>query len=630
MRAKTINVSNATQLAAAIKSATGGETILLAPGNYGEVFIKGRMLTNMVTIKSANSSNDARMSDLRIDRSSGFRFEDIDINRPLKSGEATFTQVAYISNSKNIQLAGIDFRGSMDGNAANDGIALRVGGSQNIQVTGSTFDQWSQAGLFQDSSGLTVTGNKVMDVVRTFTMTNISKSVFSDNDFGPSGSAPPPTESTPAPPPEPTPAPPPEPAPAPPPPPPAEPAPAPPPPPPPEPAPAPPPPAGPVINVANWSELNKAITSATGGETILLAPGNYGQLWIKSKSFADTVTIQSANSANDAVFNMINISNSTGIKFNDVDVHRPLLPGEPVHLVAATVSGSKQIDFVGVDFYGSLDNSPWNDGSGLRVTGSQEVRVVDSTFQQLNRGMIFMDTSQLAVVGNTVFDVREGMNFGAVNGVMIAQNRMYGFDPNYAAGDHSDAIQFMTATVNVGSTDVTIRDNVIMQGANGGTQGIFITSQVAGVRHSDFLVENNIYNGDSRHGITVQATNGLVVRGNTVTTAPGGKLEAGINIQNNGNVVIEDNITPLMSQSGNTGLVMRDNIDLWDRNTKVGLALSQVFEDSPAGLFSEDAFDSRTATGFQGFNGIGAAAFDLANFNGHADVAALLPDLLIA
>lgn len=92
MPAITINVSNAAQLAAAIRSAKGGETILLAAGDYGALSIKGRMLSETVTIKSADPANDARISDLRIDKSSGFRIEDIDLNRPLKAGEADFTQ----------------------------------------------------------------------------------------------------------------------------------------------------------------------------------------------------------------------------------------------------------------------------------------------------------------------------------------------------------------------------------------------------------------------------------------------------------------------------------------------------------------------------------------------------------
>ena len=604
MPAITIKVSNAAQLAAAIKSVKGGETILLAAGDYGVVSIKGRMLADTVTIKSADGANDARFSDLRIDRSSGFRVEDIDVNRPLKSGEATFLQAAYVSSSSNIQLVGIDFRGSMDGNAKNDGVALRITGGSGNTVTGSTFEQWNQAALFADTKGLIVEGNSVTGVVKTFAFTSLQDSVvagnsfvgvkpewspttggvtFRDNSVG--GIAAPVIESG----------------------------------------------IGKSIAVANAAQLAAAVAKVTGGETILLAAGDYGSLSVMNKLLTATVTIKSADSAHDAVFANIRVHNSSGFVFSDIDVHRPLAAGEPDWTQAVYVSNSKRIDFVGVDFTGSLDNNPWNDGVGLRVAYSQDFRVVDSTFAQWNNAATFEHVDRLAVIGNSVTDVREGLDFAAVHNVTIAQNRLFGFDPNLAAGDHSDSIQFWNAGVNEGSTHVVIRDNVMMQGANGGIHGILIGAENPLARHSDFVIENNLYNGDARHGISIYGVDGAVIRGNTVTTAVGGYLEAGININRSTGVLVENNITPLLLQDGaNTGLTMRGNIDLWDSKQKTGVALDQVFEKTTAGLFSEAAYDSRSATGFQAFNGIGAEYFDLGNAGTHGHIGSLVANLMIA
>ena len=604
MPVTTIKVSNAVQLAAAIKAVKGGETILLAAGDYGAVSVKGRMLADTVTIKSADPTNDARFTELRIDKSSGFRIEDIDLNRPLKAGESDFTQAAYISSSSNIQLVGMDFRGSMDGNAKNDGIALRVTGSSGVAVTGSSFEQWSQAGQFADSKGLTISGNSVTGVVKTFGFTALTGTLVADNSFvgvktgwaaavdgitfrnnQVSGIV----------------------------------------------DPAAPNGVGKTIAVANAAQLAAAVAGAKGGEVILLAAGDYGALTIKNKAFADAVTIKSADSANDAVFNSIRVHAASGIVFDDIDVSRPLLKGESDATQAVYVSESSRIDFVRSDFYGSLDNNPWNDGQGLRVSDSMHIRVVDSTFQQFNVAGGFTRTSGLTIVGNSVTDVREGFDFAAVSKVMIAQNRLTGFDPNYAAGDHSDAIQFWNAGVNQGSSQVVIRDHIILQGANGGTQGIFIRDENPLLRHSDFTIENNLYNGDARHGITVNGVDGVVIRGNTVTSAPGGYLEAGININNTTNALVERNITPLLLQDKrNVGLTMRDNIDIWDGKTKVGLTLAQVFDAPSGGLFSEGNYVAKGAAGFHGFEGIGAASFDLNQFTGSSQVGALLGGLLIA
>lgn len=604
MPAITIKVSNATQLATTIRSAKGGETILLAAGDYGAVNIKGKMLTETVTIKSADPLNDASFSDLRIDRSSGFRVEDIDLSRPLKAGEASFNQAAYISSSSNIQIVGMDFRGSMDGNAKNDGMALRVTSSSNVSVTGSTFEQWNLAGQFADTKGLTLSGNTVTGVVKTFGFTAMSNTVVADNSFvgiktgwAPaidgvafsnnmvSGIAEPIALSG----------------------------------------------KGTTITVATAAQLNTAIATAKGGETILLASGDYGALTIKYKSFADAITIKSADSTHDAVFNSIRIHTASGIVFDDIDVHRLQPAGPSDGVSAAYVSVSSRISFVRSDFFGSLDGNPWNDNGGLRFEDSKDINVVDSTFEQLRVAAGFSKVTGLAVIGNSVTDVREGFNFSAVTDVTIAQNRLTGFDPNYAAGDHSDAIQFWNAGVNKGSSHVVIRDNIILQGANGGTQGIFIGSEVAAARHSDFTIENNLYNGDARHGITIYGIDGAVIRGNTVTSAPGGYLETAININSSRSVLVENNIAPLLLQDKfNSGVTLRGNIDLYDTKSKIGLTLAQVFETPSGGLFNEANFVSKTATGFHGFDGIGAAAFDLQNFHGSAQVGALLQTLHIA
>jgi len=314
MPAITLKVSNAVQLTAAIRSAKGGETILLAAGDYGMISIKGRMLADTVTIKSADPGNDARISDLRIDRSSGFRIEDVDLNRPLRAGEAHFTPAAHISTSYNIQLAGIDFGGSMDGNSRNDGIAVRVNGGSGVSITDSTFGQWNQAGVFANTTNLTISGNSVTGVTKTFAFTSVSASTVSDNSFvgiapdwrgttqgvtfsdnSVSGIAAPVVNSG----------------------------------------------VGTVIAVATAAQLATAVANVTGGETILLAPGNYGTLNVKNKLLTTTVTIKSADATNDAEFSGIRINNSSGFVFSDVDVHRPLVAGERDFTQAVFVSRSK-------------------------------------------------------------------------------------------------------------------------------------------------------------------------------------------------------------------------------------------------------------------------------------------------
>ena len=350
---------------------------------------------------------------------------------------------------------------------------------------------------------------------------------------------------------------------------------------------------------------------------------------IKNVTMAGTVTIKSADSAHDAVFSDIRIANAAGFTFNDVDVHRPLAAGEAEFTQAVYVSGSSRIAFVGVDFTGSLDNNAWNDGVGLRVSSSSDIRLVDSTFEQWTNSATFDHVSRLTVAGNSVTAVREGFDFAAVHDVVIDRNLFTKFTPNYAAGDHSDAIQFWNTGVKEGSSHVEIADNIILQGANGGTQGIFIRNEDPNpaYRHSDFTIENNLYNGDARSAITVAGLDNSVIRGNTVTSAPGGALEAGINLSDTKNVTVDHNIAPLLLSSGsNPGAIWSNNIDLWDSKTKAGVALDSVFAvKSGATGFDVAAYALKAGgaaalahTGFAMVDGIGAAAFDVGHLAGYA------------
>jgi hypothetical protein len=50
-----------------------------------------------------------------------------------------------------------------------------------------------------------------------------------------------------------------------------------------------------IINVSSAAGLMSALTNARGGETIVLASGNYGDLNLSSRTFASAVTIKSAD-----------------------------------------------------------------------------------------------------------------------------------------------------------------------------------------------------------------------------------------------------------------------------------------------------------------------------------------------
>ena len=68
-----------------------------------------------------------------------------------------------------------------------------------------------------------------------------------------------------------------------------------------------------IITVSSAAQLSTALQTATGGDVIRLAAGNYGDFSINSKAFASDVTITSADSGNPAVFHTLNITNSSNL-----------------------------------------------------------------------------------------------------------------------------------------------------------------------------------------------------------------------------------------------------------------------------------------------------------------------------
>lgn len=331
------------------------------------------------------------------------------------------------------------------------------------------------------------------------------------------------------------------------------------------------------INVANATQLKAALKAVTGGETILLAPGNYGAVSARYLNPGSEVTIRSADPDNDARFSYLRVYDVSNFRFEDIDIQYVASASEVGQSSAVYVTRGSGLNFVGVDVYGSLDGDTWNDGMGLRVELSDHIAVVDCSFTQLSRSLHITKSSDLLVAGNHVFEAREGFNFGAVTRAIIENNLIEQIRPNFAAGDHPDSIQFWNAGVGAGSHDVVIRDNALLSGDSGPVQGIFVGAEVATLRHSNFTIENNLYFGDSRHGISLYGIDGVDLRGNTVVSSPEAALETAISLNNITGARLEGNSSPMLLQTGAVAAEIVNHLDLWDTKQQLGVALELVF-----------------------------------------------------
>jgi Ca2+-binding RTX toxin-like protein len=322
----------------------------------------------------------------------------------------------------------------------------------------------------------------------------------------------------------------------------------------------------PIFNVSNAAELTNALASAQGGDRIILAAGNYGDLRLTNRSYSGgQVEIVSADPANPAQFRTVFLTNVSNLAFKSVEIGYTLAPGEPNWAKYANIERSSHLTFDGVHFRGSLDNDSSNDGNGLSVLNSSHIKVLNSEFQQLGRGLMMGSTTDIEVRNNRFHDMRsDGADFADAQRVLVAGNHFTNFYP--VGADHPDAIQFWTYGTTRASSDIVIRDNVILQGQGRGLQGIFLKDEVGTLPYERVVIGNNlVYVNDGLNGITIQGGRGAVIQNNTVVSQRGDAYSHYIRMEDVNGLVLKDNVMDTFVNVRNSNLYQIDNVRL-DQN----------------------------------------------------------------
>jgi Ca2+-binding RTX toxin-like protein len=269
-----------------------------------------------------------------------------------------------------------------------------------------------------------------------------------------------------------------------------------------------------VLTVTSSDGLLAALKTAHNGDTILLAPGNYGDISLYNVHTDGVVTIQSADSAHLATASSLTLNQSSGLAFSGLDV--ALASGGN----AVAVMSSSNIALSGLKVHGVTGV---DQGVGAMVRDSTGVTISGSDFTALGSGIGHLNSSTIAFTNNTFHNLEtDGIFGGGSSHVVVSGNSFTEFHP--LTGDHPDAIQFWGATSGAPGTDVTITDNVITRGAGDPIQGIFI-----------------------------EYTNGLNISGNAMT----GTMTNGISLSGSNNAVVEDNLVQGSSDTG-ARIIVRD------------------------------------------------------------------------
>jgi len=131
------------------------------------------------------------------------------------------------------------------------------------------------------------------------------------------------------------------------------------------------------VTVSSSDGLSAALRGAHAGDTILLAAGTYSPISLNNLHYDGVVTIQSADSAHQAVLTGLTLNGSSGLAFNSMAM-------TTAAGTAVTVMNSSSIAFSGLTVYGTTGV---DEGVGFLVRSSSGVSVTGSDFSRIGSGI---------------------------------------------------------------------------------------------------------------------------------------------------------------------------------------------------------------------------------------------------
>jgi Right handed beta helix region/PKD domain/Concanavalin A-like lectin/glucanases superfamily len=345
--------------------------------------------------------------------------------------------------------------------------------------------------------------------------------------------------------------------------------------------------AGTII-VSNAAQLLSVLKTATGGENIVLQPGDYGKILLTQgynifSNFKTPVTITSADASHPAVITSLSLTGMKNVVLDHIKFDYTATPGAALTATPFTLKQSTNITITNSEFNGDKASGlgaaadGFGTGFGLSVVGGANVVLSNNNIHDFNRGVVVSKTTGVTISGNDLHNMSsDGMDFAQVTNVTIDSNHIHDFTRSPLCTSHPDMIQFWTKGTSVPSSNIKIINNFLDIGAGDQTQSIFMRNEMvdsygAGVSmfYKNVNISNNVIRNADSHGISVGETNGLTIDNNTllqsVTTEKGGTISVPyISVANaSTTVTITDNVVPSLGSlatGGHAGWTVGNNL----------------------------------------------------------------------
>lgn len=150
-------VNSSSSLVAALKAASGGDVIQLAPGQYSGLVLQNLSFDKPVTITSQDPNNLAVLNNFVVKDSSGLAFQNLEFEAVGTPGASSFT----LWQCSNISFDSLDVHGSLDNNPQNDPWGLLIRNSSGVTVSNSEFHDLGIAIGHLNSDYVKIIGNNI-------------------------------------------------------------------------------------------------------------------------------------------------------------------------------------------------------------------------------------------------------------------------------------------------------------------------------------------------------------------------------------------------------------------------------------------------------------------------------------
>ncbi len=294
------------------------------------------------------------------------------------------------------------------------------------------------------------------------------------------------------------------------------------------------------IIVSNSAELAAALNTASGGDTILLQGGNYGDFTISNENYNSEVIIKSADSSDPAVFRTVTFKDSSNITFDSVEVDFTPNVNTTGAESAVWIQESSDISFKnstlsGEEVSGALASAigareGYPIGRGITVLNSEDVALENNDISLFHRGIVPAGVDGLDIIGNEIYDLRTSpITGGDVRNVNIDDNYFHSSKPWAlgGSGDHGDYIHlWIVDDQDETSGNISITNNYFAEGNGESLFGIFLQNGGSGdPGFANVLIDGNIISSHGQPGIKVNNADGVSITNNSLIQNGGGEKD---------------------------------------------------------------------------------------------------------